>query len=295
MAGIIILGGEGMLGHKMVQTLALRYPDVACTTFGSLAEPPLSKIEFYRQVRVYEGVDAMNLAALEALVREEAPRQIINCIGIIKQRQEARAPVLSITLNSLLPHLLAQWAQAWGGRVIHFSTDCVFDGRRGGYTEDDASSAEDLYGKSKSLGEVTADNALTLRTSIIGREILHFASLLEWFLRQRGRSIYGYRRVIYSGVTTNYLADLVARLVAEHSTLSGLYQVTAPAIAKYELLSLLKDAYQLDVDIVPEDEIVSDRSMIGDRFLAATGFSQPTWDTLIQRLANDPNPYEQWR
>jgi dTDP-4-dehydrorhamnose reductase len=179
--------------------------------------------------------------------------------------------------------------------VIHFSTDCVFSGRQGNYTEDSRSDAEDLYGKSKYLGEVTTGNALTLRTSIIGRELAHFRSLLEWFLSHDGKTVRGFRRVIYSGVTTNYLSQLVGDLITDHPALSGLYQVTAPPVSKHDLLCMIRDAYHLNIDIVPDEREVSDRSMVGEKFRRATGYTSPDWPRLLKQLADDPTPYVDWR
>lgn len=291
---IIVLGAEGMLGHKMFQTLSARYPETKCTIFSSLSDDFYRAIPLFDSKRTIERVNAMDLPALKQLLEKEKPNFIINCIGIVKQRDEGKVAVPSITINSLLPHLLAEWGLAWDGRLIHFSTDCVFSGKKGNYSEADLSDAEDLYGKSKYLGEVTSQNALTLRTSIIGRELSQFKSLLEWFLSQKGKKVKGFRRVIYSGVTTNYMSELVTKLVTEHPKLSGLYQVTAPAINKYELLCRLRDAYKLDVEIVSEDDEISDRSMVGGRFLKMTGFKEPTWDYLIRQLTEDKTPYEQW-
>ncbi len=284
-----------MLGHKMFQTLQARYPDAACTVIGSLDEPFYRRIGLFRRERVIEKVDAMDMPSLGRKLHELRPQFLVNCIGVIKQREESKAAIPSITLNSLLPHKLAEFAREWGGRVIHFSTDCVFSGRRGTYVEDDPSDAEDLYGKTKYLGEVAEETALTLRTSIIGRELAHFRSLLEWFLGQRGKTVRGFKRVIYSGVTTNYLARLVGDLVADHPGLSGLYQVTSPAISKYDLLCLLREAYEVDVEIVPDEREISDRSMIGEKFFRATGYGYPGWSELVRQLANDPTPYEEWR
>jgi dTDP-4-dehydrorhamnose reductase len=292
---VLVLGGEGMLGHKMYQRLMARYPDTACTTMGSIRESFLKEVPLFRQGRVIENVDAMAFPALEAKLRDVKPQYLVNCIGIVKQREEARMAIPSITLNSLLPHKLAEIVREWEGRVIHFSTDCVFSGEKGHYTEEDPSDAEDLYGKSKFLGEVIAENALTLRTSIIGRELVHFTSLLEWFLAQKGKTVKGFKRVIYSGVTTPYLADLVGDLIRDSPNLSGLYQVTSPAVSKYELLCMLRDGYHLDVKILPDDREVSDRSMVGDKFIRATGYHMPDWPELVNQLVNDPTPYEQWR
>jgi dTDP-4-dehydrorhamnose reductase len=292
---ILVLGGEGMLGHKMFQTLVPRYPETTCTVARPLDEPFYQRIDLFRQGHVIDKVDAMDFPRLHEILDAERPSYIVNCIGVIKQREASKAAIPSITLNSLLPHMLAEWTGEWGGRVIHFSTDCVFCGRDGGYSEESPSDAEDLYGKSKYLGEVSTGNALTLRTSIIGRELANFRSLLEWFLSQNGKSVRGFKRVIYSGVTTNYMADLVCRIISGHPNLSGLYQVTSPAISKYDLLSMIRDAYRLDIEIVPDENEISDRSMIGDRFLQATGYRSPDWPGLVAQLANDPTPYEKWR
>ena len=291
MSRIVVLGGEGMLGHKMFQTLARRFPDTTCTVRGRLDEPFYSRIDLYRPERVIAGVDALNLDGLTRLLAKRQPDVVVNCIGIVKQRDEAQRAIPSITINSLLPHRLAAAAATWGGRVIHFSTDCVFSGRRGAYVEDDFSDAEDLYGRSKYLGEVGAENALTLRTSIIGRELSEFRSLLEWFLAQRGKKVRGFTRHFWSGVSTNHLATLVGDIIAEHSQLSGVYQVSSGTINKHELLTLLRDAFRLDVEIVPDDREFCDRSLNGDRFREATGYVCPSW----AELAADPTPYSSWR
>jgi dTDP-4-dehydrorhamnose reductase len=219
---------------------------------------------------------------------------VINCVGVIKQRARAALPIPSITINSLLPHKLAEMAMRWGGRLIHFSTDCVFSGKRGGYTEEDLSDAEDLYGKSKFLGEVAVENALTLRTSIIGRELMEHRSLLDWFLSQKQKTLRGYRRVIYSGLTTNYLAGLVGTIIEKHPGLNGLYQAASEPITKYDLLCLVREAYGLTVEIEPDDVEVSDRSMRGDRLRGAIAYTCPSWPELTRQLAEDNTPYEKW-
>ena len=294
-SSILVLGAEGMLGHKMFQVLSARYPGTRCTIFGSLKDSFYRAIPLFRPEATMERVNAMDFHSLRKVLEKEKPDFLINCIGIVKQRDEGKMAIPSITINSLLPHLLSEWGLAWGGRLIHFSTDCVFSGKKGNYSEDDPSDAEDLYGKSKFLGEVSeTPNALTLRTSIIGRELSNFKSLLEWFLAQKGKKVKGFKKVIYSGVTTNHMSHLVGDIICDHPGLSGLYQVTAPAINKYDLLCGLREAYKFDVEIVPEDNEISDRSMIGDRFRNVTGFAEPTWDELIAQLAGDQTPYDKW-
>jgi dTDP-4-dehydrorhamnose reductase len=292
---IFVLGGEGMLGHKMFQILSSHFPHTKCTIFGSLEDPFYRSIPLFTSQNTFEKINVIESAALERFLQKEKPDFTINCIGIVKQRDEGKMAIPSITINSLLPHLLADWASTWGGRLIHFSSDCVFSGKKGKYSEDDISDAEDLYGKSKYLGEVASANALTLRTSIIGRELNNFKSLLEWFLSQKGNRVKGYKKVVYSGVTTNYIAEIVGMLISDHPQLHGMYQVTAPAITKLDLLTRICAAYKLDIEIIPEDSEISDRSMIGKRFYEATGYKEPTWDYLIGQLSEDKTPYEQWK
>ena len=252
-AKAIVLGGAGMLGNKMFQMLRERFDGVFCTVREDVRKPPFDRVELLHGDDAVSGVDVTDFPALAAILSAFRPEFVVNCVGVIKQRAEAVSPIASITINSLLPHKLAQIAAHWGGRVIHFSTDCVFSGKCGSYVEEDLSDAEDLYGKTKFLGEVAAANALTLRTSIIGRELTEHRSLLDWFLAQDHKTVRGYRRVIYSGVTTNYLAEQVASIIQEHPGLNGLYQMASDPISKYDLLCLLREAYRLDVLIEPDD------------------------------------------
>jgi dTDP-4-dehydrorhamnose reductase len=292
---ILILGGTGMLGHKMFQRLRRRFPSTYCTIRRSLLEPSIRNVDLLQQGHAFENCDAADLMAIEAFLLEHKPAVVVNCVGIVKQRPEAKEAVPSILLNALLPHRLAEICQGWGGRLIHISTDCVFSGKRGNYTEYDLADAEDLYGRTKSLGEVTTGNALTLRTSIVGRELVHQESLLEWFLLQNRKSVFGYRRAWFSGVTTSEMADVVGDLIEKHPNLCGLYQVTSQRISKYELLCLLRDAYGLDIEIVPDDAFFRDLSMCGLKFQAATGYVCATWPELVTELVEDETAYDEWR
>ena len=293
-AKVMVLGGAGMLGHKMFQVLRERIAGTLCTVREDIRKPPFDRVELLQGNDVIAGVDVTDFPALGAGLSAFRPQFLVNCVGVIKQRAEAVCPIPSITINSLLPHKLAELAARWGGRVIHFSTDCVFNGKRGGYLEGDFSDAEDLYGKTKFLGEVTAANALTLRKSVIGRELAEHQSLLDWLLAHNHGTVRGYRRVIYSGVTTNHLAELVASIIQERSGLNGLYQVASEPISKYDLLCLLREAYRLDLRIEPDDLEVSDRSMRCDRLREAINYKCPPWPVLARQLAEDNTPYEKW-
>lgn len=283
-----------MLGHKVFQVLRARYPETVCSIRGACSDPPMVGIDLFPPRAVLERVDVQDFPALHELLAGRRPDIVVNCVGVVKQRAAATAHVPSVTVNALLPHLLAEWTAAWGGRVIHFSTDCVFSGQRGGYTEADPGDAQDLYGKSKYLGEVAVANALTLRTSFIGRELSHHQSLLEWFLAQRGRTVPGYRRAWWSGVTTLHVAELVRDIIEVHPELSGLYQVSSGRISKYDLLVRLKDAFGLDVRIEPHDRVAIDLSLDGAALRAAIGYQCPPWDVLLTQLVDDPTPYDRW-
>ncbi len=284
-----------MLGHKMFQHLQKRFPDTYCTIRGSLHDACVREIDLLQKGHVFEHCDATDLSAMERFLLEHKPAVVVNCVGVVKQRPAAKESVPSILVNALLPHRLAELCRSCNGRLIHISTDCVFSGARGQYSEEDISDAADLYGRTKYLGEVTNGNALTLRTSIIGRELLHQESLLEWFLQQNGRRVYGYRRAWFSGVTTGELANVVADLIGNHRYLCGLYQVASQRISKYELLCLLRDAYRLNTEIVADDEFFCDRSLRGLKFQAATGYVCPSWPELVAELAEDETPYSEWR
>lgn len=292
---MLILGGSGMLGHKLFQRLRSSHPDTVCTIRGSLEAPALRRVELFHGGNVIDDFDVSHFSCVDRLLTERKPKVVINCIGVVKQRAAALEAIPSIDINALLPHCLAATCESIDARLIHFSTDCVFSGDKGGYTEEDSSDARDLYGRSKFLGEVTANNALTVRTSIIGRELSHYESLLEWLLRQDGKRISGYTRAIYSGVTTNYLACVVERLIEAHSDLKGLFQVTAQPLSKFDLLCQLRDAYHLDIEIIPDSAVSCDRSMKGEKFASATGLVAPSWPELIRELSSDATPYDEWK
>jgi len=288
---ILVLGGTGMLGHKVVQRLAGGPSDVWWTLRQSRDDPALACAPFLQGDHALERVDASRLDRLDALLGELRPDAVVNCVGVIKQRPEVTNAVACITLNALLPHRVAQRLSSWGGRLIQISTDCVFSGLRGNYAETDRPDATDMYGVSKALGEVRAENAVTIRTSMIGRELRHHRSLLDWFLSQEKKRIRGYRRTLWSGVTALHLADLIHLLLHKHADLAGLFHVSSGKISKYDLLLLLRSIYDLDVEIEPDDSARSDLSLDGSRLEGAIGYSCPSWPNLALALVADPTPY----
>lgn len=281
---ILILGGDGMLGHQLLRRLEPRH-EVRATLRRPLAD--------YREHGLFtpgnslDGVDARDWPAVEAALAAAAPEAVVNCIGIVKQRDEAKAAIPSIEVNALFPHRLLAACRAAGSRLIHFSTDCVFSGRAGGYDEDALPDPVDLYGRSKLLGEVAEPPGLTLRTSIIGLELARKAGLIEWFLAQSG-TIRGFRRALYSGVTTGEMARLVERLLTRHADLAGVWHVASQPISKYDLLMSLATLLDRDdLEIQPDDDFSCDRSLDGTRFSAATGYRPPPWPAMLAELADE--------
>jgi len=229
------------------------------------------------------GMDVENIDSLAQLFTLARPDVVINCIGLVKQLAEADNPLAAIPINSLLPHRLARFCDVAGARLIHVSTDCVFAGTRGMYSEQDFPDAQDLYGLSKYLGEVDYPHAVTLRTSIIGHELNGAHSLVGWFLAQQG-SVKGFTRTIFSGLPTIELARVIRDFVIPNSELRGLYHVSAEPINKFELLKLIAQTYEKSTIIIPDDKIVIDRSLDSIRFRKATGYQPPTWAELVRRM-----------
>lgn len=285
---VLVLGAAGMLGHRVMLDLASRF-DLVGTVRGPAAahagHPVLGRM------RLLGGVIADDVAGVERAIAEVHPAAVVNCIGVIKQLPAARDPLPAIAINALFPHQLARACRSAGARLVHISTDCVFSGRKGRYTEDDPSDAEDLYGRTKYLGEVDGPGCVTLRTSIIGRELKGHVGLVDWFLSQRGRTVGGYARAIYTGFTAQRLAGLIGDLLERHPEIEGLWQVSSDPISKYELLDLLNRAFDLGATLQRDETFVCDRSLDSSRFRQATGFVPATWPVMVRELAEDATPY----
>ncbi|MGQ0659173.1 MAG: dTDP-4-dehydrorhamnose reductase family protein [Chromatiales bacterium] len=286
---VLVLGATGMLGHKLVQKLADRF-DVCGTVRGDAAE--YRKHPALATARLLSGVVAEDVDSLARALDSAHPNVAINCTGIVKQLKEATNPLVAIRINALLPHQLAELCDERGIRLIHFSTDCVFSGRKGNYAEEDLPDAEDLYGRTKLLGEVTASRCLTLRTSIVGRELRRGLSLIEWFFSQRGRRVKGFARALYTGLTTNAMADLVAYLISDFPELSGLWHVSSNPISKYDLLQIVNKLFDLGITIERDEEFLCDRRLDSSRFRARTSFRPQSWEQMIAKMHDDPTVYE---
>jgi dTDP-4-dehydrorhamnose reductase len=277
----LILGGDGMLGHRLLMHLQGNH-EARVTLRRDLAA--YERCGLFTPENSYTGVEARDTDRLLEVMAGFRPEAVVNAVGIVKQRASAKEAIPSLEINSLLPHRLSLVCGAAGARLVHVSTDCVFSGRRGNYTEEDVPDAEDLYGRTKLLGEVADAGCVTLRTSIIGLELSRKESLIEWFLAQKGE-IRGFTNAIYTGLTTAEMSRVVERVLVEHQALSGVWQVASEPINKYDLLVRFSEVLgRDDVRIVPDDGVRIDRSLSPVAFEKATGYSAPGWDEMLREL-----------
>lgn len=281
-----------MLGHMLCRRLSPAH-EVWGSCRGDWSREPLAPV--LPRERCVENLDCTDSAAVGAALERLRPDVVCNCVGVIKQKPDAEDAITQIRVNALLPHELARAADAVGAKLIQPSTDCVFSGRRGRYREEDLPDPVDVYGRSKLLGEVARPPHLTLRTSIVGRQLRGAESLFEWFLAQRGGRVRGYVHAIYSGLTTLALAELLGRLLETRFELFGLYHVASTPISKFELLRRVDDRLGLGIEVEPDESVRCDRSLDGGAFERATGIRVPSWETMIDDFAEDSPRYDTWR
>ena len=281
---ILILGATGMLGHKLWQKMR-KDSDVYATVRRS--PETLEAHGLFDANRLRGGVDACQFDSVTRAVADIRPDVVVNCIGIIKQQADAYDPVYALTVNSIFPHKLKNLCNVLGARLIQLSTDCVFSGKKGNYTEDDESDATDLYGRSKFLGEVSDEGCLTIRTSIIGPELSTKYGLLEWFRSNEGGKVKGYTNAIFSGFPTVVLWDIIGRIIADHTDLSGVWHVSSDPISKHDLITLIKSTYGFHIDIEPDGVFSADRSLDSVRFRKRTGMKMPAWPDMVAVMAED--------
>lgn len=282
---ILVLGGDGMLGHQLYRQWSKRH-EVKVTLRQDLAA--YARFRLFNAENACAGVNVRDSERVLEILSDFRPDAVVNAVGIVKQRADARESIPSILINSLLPHQLSVMCRLAGARLVHMSTDCVFNGSRGNYTEEDAPDAEDLYGRSKLLGELGDDHCITLRTSIIGRELARKTSLIEWFLAQKD-TVRGFSHAIYSGFTTQEMSRIIETVLLEHTSLNGVHHVSSTPINKHELLLLVKKHFGVETEIVAYADFRCDRSLDSARFQKLTGYQPPAWEWMIHEMAQDPH------
>ncbi len=280
-----------MLGHRLWRELDQQM-DAFATVRGSADN--YASLDWFDPRRVIGAVDVLSDADLDRAMSAAKPDVVINAVGIVKQRRDADSATTTIAVNALLPHRLADRCTAAGARLVHISTDCVFAGTKGAYTEADFPDAHDLYGRSKLLGEVDRAGCLTLRTSMVGREIRTSRGLFEWFFSHRGEIVPGFTRARFSGLTTAELSRVVADIIQHRPDLRGVWHVAGDPINKFDLLTIVNDAFGLGSTLRPDESFVCDRTLDASRFMNATGYRPPSWAAMVAEMAADPTPYDAW-
>lgn len=278
---ILILGSSGMIGSAMLKILSEKKDWNVKGTIRQDSTKILFPPNLAGQLIVSPDLNLSD--SLVDLFNQAQPDVVINCAGITKHQFSGNDPVALISMNSLLPHRLLKLCKEMGSRLIHISTDCVFSGKKGAYTESDFTDAQDWYGRSKVLGELDDSKAITLRTSTIGAELNSQYGLLEWFLSQK-KICKGYSRAIFSGLPTVVFAQIVSDIVIPRPALSGLYHVGANPISKFDLLQLIAQVYDKKIDIIADEQLKIDRSLDSTRFHDATGYTAPMWPQLIKQM-----------
>ncbi len=278
---ILVLGASGMLGSNMLRVLSEKKE---WQVFGSVRGGEVKKFfSSYISERLIPRIDVEKQNDLVKILDRVRPNVVINCTGLTKHMPESENLQIAIPINSLMPHMLAGLCNLVGSRVIHFSTDCVFSGVKGSYLEDDICDSRDVYGKTKALGEIDYSNSVTLRTSTIGHELQSQVGLLEWFLSQKVQCR-AYTHAFFSGLPTVILSEIVRDVVIPHDKLSGVYNIAAKPISKYDLLKLVAEIYEKNIEIVADGQLVIDRSLDATKFRKATGYVPPEWPELIRLM-----------
>lgn len=262
---ILVLGKTGMLGHVVYTYFKEQGNEVYGTT---LEKGPL----YYDAYTNMEGI--------EKIIEEVKPEVVINCIGILNQVCDTNKP-LAIKLNSLLPHYMDSISEKYNFKFIHVSTDCVYEGTKGKYNESTPPDATSFYGRTKALGEVINNRNVTLRTSIVGPDANPKGiGLFQWFTNQE-RTVGGYTKVIWTGVTTIELAKQIE--VAIENNLTGLnHVVNNDFISKHDLLVLFKKYFNKNIEITKNDTVVSEKTLV--RTEASYKFNIPSYDQMIKEM-----------
>lgn len=280
---ILVLGGDGMLGHQLLRTLA--GPHVVKVTLRKSLEAYADAGQF-NDANAYGNIDARSPAELRGALSDFHPDAVVNAIGLVTQRSGEQDMAAHLEINALFPHRLAQMCAEAGARLVHISSDAVFSGERGNYREADRPDPVDTYGRCKLLGEMTGAGQLTLRAAIVGLGLTRRTGLVDWLLQQRGR-VRGYTRALFSGLTTHELSRIIERLLVGFPTASGLYHVSAAALSKFDFLIQLRDRLALPVEIVPDDAVRIDRTLDSTRFRTEFAYRPPSWDRMLDELVDD--------
>jgi len=266
-ARVLVLGADGMVGHVARIYLSGRGHEVQAVARSESPD--------------WSYLDVENESAIFAHIAKIRPEIVLNCVGLLIRESEDD-PERAIRLNALMPRALARMGAAMGYRLIHVSSDCVFSGSSGPYREGDRRDADEVYGRTKALGEIVNNRDLTIRTSKVGPELKPNGSgLFHWFMGQKG-TIKGFSRAIWGGVTTLEMAKAIDAAITDGTT--GLVHLTNnDPISKYELIKLFQELWgRDDIEIERDEQRASDRSLICTR--SDYRFQVPSYRTMLEEM-----------
>ncbi len=275
---IYILGASGMLGSKLFEEFLNSKHNVR----GSLRVLPKKFLRYKNNIDL--NIDVNDIFKLKKIIIKFNPDVIINCIGAIKQKIKSLDEKNIFYLNSVFPHEIYKISNLTRSRLIHFSTDCVFDGKKGNYKDESKKNAKDLYGISKSFGELYEKNALTIRTSIIGHELNSKNSLLEWFLSLKKKNCHGYSSAYFSGLPTIEIYNFIEKFVLKNKEISGTYNLSSSKISKYHLLKIISKIYSKKIRIIRNNKLRIDRSLNSKKIKSLVNYKCPSWNKLIKNM-----------
>jgi dTDP-4-dehydrorhamnose reductase len=276
---ILILGITGLIGRTLFSQLK---KNKSLEVYGSSRNK--NEDQHNKEIQYFDYKYGENF--LEKIIHEIEPEYIINCIGVTKHIEGSEDQLVSIPLNSLLPHNISKVISKSNSKLIQISSDCVYSGKKGDYKEEDTPDSLDLYGRSKAFGEVINNKDITIRTSTIGHEDNTNYGLLEWFLSQK-ESCFGYKNAFFSGLTTFELSKVIENYFLTDKSLSGLFHVAGQPISKFRLLELIAAQYSLEVKIKPNTEFCIDRTLNSSFFNSKTSYSPPSWEEMIDNMHTD--------
>ena len=281
---ILVLGASGLLGNALYRHLQ-KNQKYQC--YGSIRTHSVRHY-FPSSARdnLINVADLTDFASIEQLVADLRPNTIINCLCAPKTDMNSLDKIIPIL--SLVPQYLKCLCDKYSARLIHISTNAVFDGARGNYKESEIPDSCSLYGIAKILGEVSGVNVVTIRSSFIGHSLpsSRGSDLLSWLMRNKDKNCAGYTRCIFNGLTNIELAKIIEKYFLD-TRLSGIYHVAGHSISKYSLLELINSRYSLNVKIHQDCTVVSDSTLDTSLFLRETGYKPPSWSSLINELHFD--------
>jgi dTDP-4-dehydrorhamnose reductase len=277
---IYILGITGMLGYE----LFIRFnKNTQYKIKGS------TRLNYCNNLNQYKNIDfnisAFNLKKIEKKLKKFKPDYVLNCIGLVKQKIKKFSNGYEVYyLNSIFPYEISKITKKISAKLIHFSTDCVFSGRKGNYCEKDNPDAHDLYGHSKQLGELNKrSDVITIRTSIIGHELSTKNGLLEWFLAQKKKCV-GFAKFFFSGLTTFEVFTFLDLYLLKKNSVSGLIHLSSSKISKYKLLKLISKIYQKKIIITKDNKIRINRTLNSKYIERKLFYKCPSWEIMIKQM-----------